>query len=66
LHVVHEQHVHVLEAAAERVALARGDARMERLDVFIEREVLDVQLGRAFSPRADRHEKMVLPRPDPL
>src|SRR5690349_7520580 len=32
LHVVHQQHVHRLEAAAERVTLPRRDRRVERLD----------------------------------
>src|SRR5437867_1224284 len=61
LHVVHEQHVHVLKPAAERVALARRDARMERLDVLVEGQILDVQLGRGFFRGvADRHQEMRL------
>src|SRR5712691_11678360 len=61
LHVVHEQHVHVLKPAAEGIALARGDARVERLDVFVERQKLDVQLGRGLFRRVpDRHQEMGL------
>src|SRR5437870_5193640 len=61
LHVVLEQHVHVLKPAAERVALPRRDARMERLDVLVERQIFDVQLGRGlFRGVADRHQEMRL------
>src|SRR3989449_5086672 len=52
---------HVLKPAAERVALPRRDARMERLDVLVERQILDVQLGRGFFRGvADRHQEMRL------
>ena len=36
LHVVDQQCVDVLEAAAERVPLPRGDRGVEGLDVFVE------------------------------
>src|SRR5204863_1520221 len=53
--------IHVLEAAAERVALPRGDTGVERLDVLVQRQVLDVQLGRGLLRRmADRHQQMRL------
>src|SRR6058998_2791850 len=62
LHVVHQQHVHVLEPAAERVALPRGDRRVERLHVFIQRQVLDVQGGGGLlGGVTDGHEQMRLP-----
>src|SRR5205807_4060708 len=61
LHIVQEQHVHVLEPAAERVALPRGDACVEGLDVLVERQILDVQLRRGFFRRmAHRHQEMRL------
>src|SRR5207245_3076692 len=47
--------------AAGGGALARRDARMERLDVLVERQIFDVQLGRGlFRGVADRHQEMRL------
>src|SRR5205814_3175650 len=40
---------------------ARGDTGVERLDVLVQRQVLDVQLGRGLLRRmADRHQQMRL------
>src|ERR1051326_2163144 len=59
LHVIHEQHVDILEAPPERVALPRGDGGVERLDVFVERQVFDVELpGDGLGRVPDRHQQM--------
>ncbi len=44
LHVVHQQDIDVLEAPAEGVALPGRDRGVERLDVLVQRQVLDVEL----------------------
>ncbi len=44
LNVVHQQDVHILEAAAEIVSLACRDRRVECLDVLVQGQVLDVEL----------------------
>ena len=46
LDVVHQQHVHVLEAAAEGVPLPRGDGGVERFNPLVQRQILDVEAGR--------------------
>src|SRR5215203_874153 len=43
LNVVDEQQIDIVEAAPVRVTLPRGDGRMERLDKFIECEILNRQ-----------------------
>src|SRR6185436_12173305 len=63
LHVVHQQGVHVLEATAERVSLPRRDGRVKRFDVLIQRQVLDVELGRELlGAVADGHQEVRLPQ----
>ena len=64
LNVVHQQDIHILEAAAERISLSRRDRRVERLDVLVQGQVLDVELGGdGFRGVADGHQHVGLPQP---
>ena len=64
LDVVHQQHVHRLHPLTHRIALPRRDGRVERLDEFVEREVLDVETGReALGGVAHRHQEVRLAQP---
>jgi len=60
LHVVHQQYVHVLKPAAERVALPRRDARMERSTYSSSVRYSMFSLGRGVFRACRRHQEMRL------
>ena len=64
LHVVHEQQIDVLKPATERVALARRHGGVKRLDVLVERQVFDREVGQELLRRLpDGHEEVGLAEP---